>query len=81
MEKRETKYKIYLTCINRAIIALIGAAQYLDVSAPEDIIYNLILSIFGFLGFVYLLGTMIIFNKLIKKINFAKVNNKIKNLQ
>ncbi|KAM0728266.1 Potassium/sodium hyperpolarization-activated cyclic nucleotide-gated channel 2 [Formica fusca] len=59
MEKRKTKYKIYLTCINRAIIALIGAAQYLDVSAPEDIIYNLILSIFGFLGFVYLLARIL----------------------
>ncbi|XP_050461211.1 potassium/sodium hyperpolarization-activated cyclic nucleotide-gated channel 1-like isoform X3 [Cataglyphis hispanica] len=58
MEKREMKYQIYLACINRAIIALIGAAQYLDVSAPEDIIYNLILSIFGFLGFVYLLARM-----------------------
>lgn len=66
MEKRETKYKIYLTCVNRAIIALIGAAQYLDVIVPEDIIYNLILSILGFIGFVYLLGTLIIFNKLVK---------------
>lgn len=56
MEKRETKYKIYLTCANRAIIALIGSAQYLDVKASEDIIYNLILSVFGFFGFVYLLA-------------------------
>lgn len=59
MEKRETKYKIYLTCVNRAIIALIGAAQYLDVSASEDIIYNLILSILGFIGFVYLLARIL----------------------
>ncbi|XP_011157224.2 potassium/sodium hyperpolarization-activated cyclic nucleotide-gated channel 2 [Solenopsis invicta] len=56
MEKRTTKFAIYLTCINRAIIALIGSTHYLNVSTPEDIIYNLIISILGVLGFIYLLA-------------------------
>lgn len=60
MEKRETKFEIYLTCVNRAIIALIGSAHYLNVRATEDIIYNLILSVVGFFGFVYLLGMFIL---------------------
>jgi len=60
MMKRRTKFAIYLTCVNRAIIALVGSKHYLPVSAPEDIIYNLILSVLGLLGFIYLLGTCII---------------------
>ncbi|XP_011874430.1 PREDICTED: potassium/sodium hyperpolarization-activated cyclic nucleotide-gated channel 1-like [Vollenhovia emeryi] len=56
MTKRETKLAIYLTCVNRAVIALIGSTHYLNVSTPEDIIYNLILSILGLLGFIYLLA-------------------------
>lgn len=57
MANRDTRFKIYLTCVNRAVIALVGSTHYLSVSAPEDIVYNLILSVLGFLGFVYLLGT------------------------
>jgi len=56
MMKRKTKLAIYITCVNRAIIALIGSTHYLNVSTPEDIIYNLILSVLGSLGFIYLLG-------------------------
>lgn len=56
MMKRKTKLAIYLTCVNRAIIALIGSTQYLDVNAPEDIIYHLILSVLGLFALIYLLG-------------------------
>lgn len=58
MKKRTTRLAIYLTCVNRAIIGLTASAQYLDVNAPEDIVYNLILTILGFLGFIYLLGML-----------------------
>ncbi|XP_071648937.1 potassium/sodium hyperpolarization-activated cyclic nucleotide-gated channel 1 [Temnothorax longispinosus] len=58
MMKRRTKLAIYLTCVNRAVIALIGSTHYLHVSAPEDIIYNLILSVLGMLGFIYLLARL-----------------------
>ncbi|KAG5325329.1 HCN2 protein, partial [Pseudoatta argentina] len=33
----KTKFQIYLTCVNRAIIALTTSTNYLDVRAPEDI--------------------------------------------
>ncbi|KAG7199317.1 hypothetical protein KM043_018167 [Ampulex compressa] len=56
MEKRDTIFKKYLTCINRASTALVCSAHYLDMKTPEDIILNLMLSILGFLGFVYLLA-------------------------
>lgn len=56
MEKRRTRLAIYLTCVNKAIIALIGSTHYLDTKATEDIVYNLIITVLGFLGFVYLLG-------------------------
>ncbi|XP_067216308.1 potassium/sodium hyperpolarization-activated cyclic nucleotide-gated channel 1-like isoform X2 [Linepithema humile] len=56
MANRDTRFKMYLTCVNRAIIALVGSTHYLNMSTPEDIVYNLILSVLGFLGFVYLLA-------------------------
>ncbi|KYM97158.1 Potassium/sodium hyperpolarization-activated cyclic nucleotide-gated channel 1, partial [Cyphomyrmex costatus] len=56
MLKRKKKFAIYLTCVNRAIIALTASTHYLDVRTPEDIIYNLILTILGVLGFIYLLA-------------------------
>ncbi|XP_036143431.1 uncharacterized protein LOC118645814 [Monomorium pharaonis] len=62
MENRRTKFAIYLSCLNRAIIALVGSTHYLNVSSPEDIIYNLILSVLGVIGFIYLLGMLIMLN-------------------
>lgn len=59
MLERETRFRIYLACMHRALIALAGSAHYLNMSATEDIMYNLILTILGFLGFVYLLGKRI----------------------
>ncbi|EZA51460.1 Potassium/sodium hyperpolarization-activated cyclic nucleotide-gated channel [Ooceraea biroi] len=56
MAKRKTRRAIYISCVNRAIISLTGSKHYLNMLAPEDIAYNLILTIFGFLGFVYLLA-------------------------
>ncbi|KAL0129336.1 hypothetical protein PUN28_004203 [Cardiocondyla obscurior] len=56
MTNRRTRFAVYLTCVNRAIIALIGSTHYLSVSATEDIIYNLFLSVFGVLGMIYLLA-------------------------
>ncbi|XP_018369234.1 PREDICTED: potassium/sodium hyperpolarization-activated cyclic nucleotide-gated channel 1-like [Trachymyrmex cornetzi] len=58
MLKRKTKFAIYLTCVNRAIIALTTSTHYLDVRAPEDIIYNIILSVLGLLGFIYMLAQL-----------------------
>ncbi|KAG5314017.1 HCN1 protein, partial [Acromyrmex insinuator] len=59
MLKRKTKFQIYLTCVNRAIIALTTSTHYLDVRAPEDIIYNMILSVLGLLGFIYMLAQIL----------------------
>lgn len=56
MLKRKTRFRIYLACVHRALIALAGSAHYLDMRATEDIVYNLVLTILGFLGFIYLLG-------------------------
>lgn len=46
----------YLACLNRALIAFTRASHYLDVKTPEDIILNMILTILGFLGMIYLLS-------------------------
>ncbi|KAL6266965.1 hypothetical protein P5V15_000049 [Pogonomyrmex californicus] len=58
MMERQTRFQIYLSCVNRAIIALIGSEHYLAVKTPEDITYNLILSVLGVLGFIYLLARL-----------------------
>lgn len=42
-------------CLNRATTALVSSVHYLDMKTPEDIILNLILTIVGFFGFLYLL--------------------------
>ncbi|XP_053979382.1 potassium/sodium hyperpolarization-activated cyclic nucleotide-gated channel 1-like [Hylaeus volcanicus] len=52
---KKTKVKRYLVCLNRAVTSLVRSAHYLDVKTPEDIILNLILTVVGFLGFMYLL--------------------------
>ncbi|XP_011149636.1 potassium/sodium hyperpolarization-activated cyclic nucleotide-gated channel 1 [Harpegnathos saltator] len=56
MLKRETKFRIYLACMHRALIALAGSAHYLNMCTTEDIVYNLILTILGSLSFIYLLA-------------------------
>ncbi|KYM79373.1 Potassium/sodium hyperpolarization-activated cyclic nucleotide-gated channel 1 [Atta colombica] len=60
MEKKKTKFAIYLSCVSRAVIALTTSTHYLDVRTPEDIIYNMILSILGLLGFIYMLSTFVL---------------------
>lgn len=35
--------------------------HYLNMSAPEDIVYNLILTILGFLGLIFMLGMCVIY--------------------
>ena len=62
MEKKKTKFAIYLSCVSRAVIALTTSTHYLDVRTPEDIIYNMILSVLGLLGFIYMLSTFVLFN-------------------
>ncbi|XP_076247308.1 potassium/sodium hyperpolarization-activated cyclic nucleotide-gated channel 1 [Calliopsis andreniformis] len=54
-QNKKTNVKKYLVCMNRAMIALTHSAHYLNMKTPEDIILNLILSVVGFIGFMYLL--------------------------
>ncbi|XP_076169153.1 potassium/sodium hyperpolarization-activated cyclic nucleotide-gated channel 4 [Ptiloglossa arizonensis] len=53
---KTTRTKRYLVCLNRATTALVSSVHYLDMKTPEDIILNLILTIVGFFGFLYLLS-------------------------
>lgn len=46
--------------MSRTIVALIHSAQYLDMKTPEDILLNLLLSIVGFIGFLYLISKNIL---------------------
>ncbi|XP_029045711.1 potassium/sodium hyperpolarization-activated cyclic nucleotide-gated channel 1-like [Osmia bicornis bicornis] len=52
---KETTFKRYLLCLNRAIIAMVRSSHYSSIKTPEDIILNLILTILGFIGIMYLL--------------------------
>ncbi|XP_076281474.1 potassium/sodium hyperpolarization-activated cyclic nucleotide-gated channel 1 [Lasioglossum baleicum] len=52
---KKTKTEKYLVCLNRAITALVRSAHYLDMKTPEDMVLNLVLTIIGFIGFVYLI--------------------------
>ncbi|XP_076640029.1 potassium/sodium hyperpolarization-activated cyclic nucleotide-gated channel 1 [Colletes latitarsis] len=54
-QNKKTRTKRYLVCLNRAITSLVRSAHYLNMKTTEDIILNLILTIIGFLGFMYLL--------------------------
>ncbi|XP_015428957.1 PREDICTED: potassium/sodium hyperpolarization-activated cyclic nucleotide-gated channel 1-like [Dufourea novaeangliae] len=52
---KTTTREQYILCMNRAVTALLRSAHYLDMKTPEDIILNLILTVTGFIGFVYVL--------------------------
>ncbi|XP_076684855.1 potassium/sodium hyperpolarization-activated cyclic nucleotide-gated channel 1 [Andrena cerasifolii] len=54
-QKKQTNTRKYLVCLNRAVIALVRSCHYLSMKTLEDIILNLILTVVGFLGFIYLL--------------------------
>ena len=47
---------MYLVCLHRTIITFGRSAHYLNVKTHEDIALNLILTIIGFLGNVYMLS-------------------------
>ncbi|XP_076385220.1 potassium/sodium hyperpolarization-activated cyclic nucleotide-gated channel 1 isoform X2 [Megachile rotundata] len=53
--KKSTTVKKYLVCLNRAIIAMVRSTHYSTMQTREDIILNLILTVLGFIGIIYLL--------------------------
>lgn len=53
---KKTTFKKYLLCLNRAIIAMVRSSHYSSIKTPEDIILNLILTVLGFIGIIYLLS-------------------------
>ena len=55
MQKRKTRLRKYILCLNRATISLVTSAHYLDVSTTEDKIMNFVLAIYGKIGCIYLL--------------------------
>ncbi|XP_015180472.1 PREDICTED: potassium/sodium hyperpolarization-activated cyclic nucleotide-gated channel 1-like isoform X4 [Polistes dominula] len=61
LKERTTNYRKYLICLNRAIIALVCSAHYLDTKTPDDILLNIVLSIIGILGFIYVLAQLMHF--------------------
>ncbi|XP_014604827.1 PREDICTED: potassium/sodium hyperpolarization-activated cyclic nucleotide-gated channel 2-like isoform X1 [Polistes canadensis] len=61
LKERTTNYGKYLICLNRAIIALVCSAHYLDTKTPDDILLNIVLSIIGILGFIYVLAQLMQF--------------------
>ncbi|XP_017790992.1 PREDICTED: potassium/sodium hyperpolarization-activated cyclic nucleotide-gated channel 1-like [Habropoda laboriosa] len=54
-QNKKTFVKKYLVCLNRATIAFVRSAHYLNMETPEDIILNMFLTILGFLGVIFLL--------------------------
>ncbi|XP_035732804.1 potassium/sodium hyperpolarization-activated cyclic nucleotide-gated channel 1-like [Vespa mandarinia] len=61
LKERKTNCRKYLICLNRAIIALVCSAHYLDMKTPDDILLNIVLSIMGILGFIYILAQIMQF--------------------
>ncbi|XP_051160814.1 potassium/sodium hyperpolarization-activated cyclic nucleotide-gated channel 1-like [Leptopilina boulardi] len=55
MIKKTSRIKKYIFCLQRATTALVSSTHILPVFALEDMILNLVLSILGRLGFIYLL--------------------------
>ncbi|KAF7397380.1 hypothetical protein HZH68_008602 [Vespula germanica] len=55
LKERGTNFHKYLICLNRATIALVCSAHYLDMKTPDDILINIILSVMGILGFIFAL--------------------------
>lgn len=56
MKNKDTKFKIYLACANRATASLVCSSHYLDVKTPEDILLNILLTVVGRIGFIYIVG-------------------------
>ncbi|XP_068968408.1 potassium/sodium hyperpolarization-activated cyclic nucleotide-gated channel 1-like isoform X1 [Bombus flavifrons] len=61
---KRTKVQKYLVCLHRSIVACARSAHYLDMKTQEDIILNLILTIIGFLGNVFLLSKYLLYQVL-----------------
>lgn len=61
---KRTKVQKYLVCLHRSIVACARSAHYLDMKTQEDIILNLILTIIGFLGNVFLLSKYLLYQML-----------------
>ncbi|XP_063973417.1 potassium/sodium hyperpolarization-activated cyclic nucleotide-gated channel 1-like [Diachasmimorpha longicaudata] len=59
MKKRDTIAKRYISSLNRATTALMSSSHYLPVITTEDIILNLILTILGRIGFIYVLAQLL----------------------
>ncbi|XP_020295125.1 potassium channel KOR1-like isoform X2 [Pseudomyrmex gracilis] len=55
---KKTKLTLYFECVNRAVTSLVGSTHFFPVSTFEDMLLNLILSVIGFLGFIYLLARL-----------------------
>lgn len=53
---KRTKTEMYLVCLHRTIVTFVRSAHYLNMKTHEDILLNLILTIIGFLGFLYILS-------------------------
>ena len=57
MQDKDTKFRKYLACLNRAMISLAASTHYRDVKTPEDVVLNMLLTVVGrMIGFVYILG-------------------------
>nr|XP_050854234.1 potassium/sodium hyperpolarization-activated cyclic nucleotide-gated channel 1-like [Vespula vulgaris] len=61
LKERGTNFHKYLICLNRATIALVCSAHYLDMKTPDDMLFNIILSVMGMLGFIFALAQIMQF--------------------
>ncbi|XP_024938799.1 cyclic nucleotide-gated cation channel alpha-3 isoform X2 [Cephus cinctus] len=59
MKKKNSGIRKYIQSLNRAAIALTSSAHFLTVKTPEDVILNVILTVIGKIGLIYILGQVL----------------------